>query len=562
MTTSAASSRSDAPDNFSEWSLEDARAGIKGLVDDNADTNKKFVDGDHWQDGDGWVGPHPSSDDEGSSDVMAEIRNAFVSRNVIGEVVERHASFVVGKEPRWALVLRRPLEDGKEPSEAEQSMIDEAEAALTQWWDARRAHTIIQNLARMATWAARGTLRLYVPKGKLTTSKDGEKTVTTITATDLADALSKIWPDLPDHDQAAVVENPDTKEDCGVFLFGSDDPNKPSEIAELSYLDGEKTIIRIVGSKEDEQSFPLSLGKRLTMFQIERPLLISQQIQEAQRALNLAATMIPRNVITGGFLERVLLNAQMPGRWELDEKGNRTRFIPEPFATGAGTTAFISGLETFDQSTGKTSVSTPDVRYREPIPVTSSVDAKTEHYKDILEESKQGHIISGTDSKLGWKSREQLRADSDKALELTKVEIEAAGRWLLETVLAMAEAFMNAPGKYTNTLRAEFVCLASSGPISIDERKENRESAKDGFLSRETAMERNGVDDVDAELTRMAAEPDARADLAVKQATALKTLTDAGATIAGAAKFLGIPEERALLLLGTDDGNPPKPLEQ
>lgn len=556
---------------FADWTFEEAKEQVGTAVDDLLvpttqttiaslgngqrrnliEVNELFVLGDHWQDGNGWVGPHPQPDEDGFTETMNEIEQAFVSRNVIGEVVERHTSFLLGAEPRWGLVPRRAMEEGKEPTSEEQALIDEAEAALTIWWDARRIHAILQDLARQVVWASRSAFRLYVPPGMLTAAERSGRSVTTISAKTLDEALAKLWPDHPSYAQATVYEDEDTKQQLGIFLFASDDE---LDHAELSFVQGQKTIIRQMsdrGNREIDSEVSLPLGGRLPMYEITRPLLITEQIQRAQRALNLAASMLPRNVVTGGFLERVLLNAQMPGRWETDPKGNPTKFVPSEYHTGSGSTNFITGVQYKDEE-GKTILATPDIRWREPIPVQPAVDAKNEHYRDILEEAKQGHIIAGTDPKLGWKSREQLRADSDKALGLTKTPTEQCGRWLLETALAMAEAFMGAPGRYTSVLRAEFSCLASSGPLSIDERKENRESAKDGFLSRATTMERNGVEDVDAELGRMAGEPDARADLAVKQASALKTLTDAGASLEGAAQFLGIPEDRAKLLITTD----------
>lgn len=554
----AARTAAAAAKTFEVWTLDDARGAVTSASGDDTElieTNELFVDGDHWQDSDGWVGPHPQPGDDGFDETMTEIEKAFTSRNVISEVVERHTSFVLGKEPRWSLVPRRPLKEDEEPSNEEQTLIDEAEAALTMWWDERKLHAVLQNLVRQVLWAERSAFRLYVPSGMLTRREAAQgRTVTVVRATKLEEALAKLWPDHPSYDQSTVVEDPDTKLLCGVFLY-SGNVDGSIDSAELSYVLGEQTVIRQVGETDDRE-FRLNLGRRLPMYEITRPLLITEQIQRAQRALNLACSMLPRNVVTGGFLERVLLNAQMPGHWEKDTDGNPTRFVPEAFATGAGTTAFVSGIEVTDEL-GKRSLTSPDVKWREPIPVDASIAAKQEHYKDILEEAKQGHIIAGTDSKLGWKSREQLRADSDKALQLTRTPTESAGRWLLETALAMAEAFMGQPGKYTGKLRAEFMCLASSGPISMDEAKDNRDASNGGYLARATAMERNGVDDVDAELSRINNEVGARIDLAVKQAEALLKLTQAGASLAGAARYMGIDEERARLLLAgdTDDGD-------
>jgi hypothetical protein len=84
--------------------------------------------------------------------------------------------------------------------------------------------------------------------------------------------------------------------------------------------------------------------------------------------------MLPRNVVTGGFLERVLLNAQMPGYW-VDANGNRTtdinarkKFVALPYKAGAGTTNFVRGMDYLDAKTGETKVTDPQIQWREPSP--------------------------------------------------------------------------------------------------------------------------------------------------------------------------------------------------
>jgi hypothetical protein len=86
------------------------------------------VEGDHWQGGEGWVGPAPKQGDEGYAEVMKLIERAFVSRNAVLEVLERHELAVVGTEPSWGFTVRRPLEEDEERKPEEQALIDEAES--------------------------------------------------------------------------------------------------------------------------------------------------------------------------------------------------------------------------------------------------------------------------------------------------------------------------------------------------------------------------------------------------------------------------------------------------
>jgi hypothetical protein len=88
---------------FDTWTLEQAKkavaigADIKPLVEQAI----LFYQGDHWQNGAGWVGPRPMAGEEGEAEILSMIQLGFVSRNVIKEIVDRHARGVVGFEPAW-----------------------------------------------------------------------------------------------------------------------------------------------------------------------------------------------------------------------------------------------------------------------------------------------------------------------------------------------------------------------------------------------------------------------------------------------------------------------------
>lgn len=507
--------------------------------------NRAFVFGDHWQGGYGWIGPMPQSNDPGYAETFAEIYRGFTSRNVIGEVVFRHTSGVVGREPRWGLALKRALATDEVMTTQEQALIDEAEALLTQWWDMRRVHEWMQRYVTTLLYAGRATLRLYVPDGLL----DGVTDAITgaarrvISAATVEEALSKIWLDHPLPEQATVAIDEDTQQQAGVLLYEvgvkSTGLGSPERRSEITYADGDTTVVRILVG-EEQTEYRLDFGGHLTMFESRRPALITPQAQESQRALNLALSMLPRNVVTGGFLERILLNAQMPGEWITDPSTGQKRFHPEPYYAGAGTTNFVQGVQ-YEQD-GKTVLANPSVHFRDPVPVTASIDAKKSHYEDILEETRQAHVLMTNDLRASGKSREQGRADFEADLTLTKSHAESVGRWVIITVLAMGEALAGTPGKYTKQLRATFACQIDTGPLDAQERAAN-DASVGKTLSRETAMERNGVVDVDAELQRMNAEPAAQIALVTAQATAIKTLTDAGAGLVAAAVVADLGED-------------------
>jgi hypothetical protein len=479
--------------------------------------NKRLYDGDHWLDGGGWIGPRPSSGEDGYQSVLLEIRRAFISKNVIREVVDRHVGGVIGQEPVWRFALRRPLgtvdevqEDGtikavdEQPTEDEQALLDEAETALTEWWDSRGAHGVVQDVAAILLLARRGALRLFVPSGLLINGR--------VPRGDLAQSLRRIYVHAPDPTQATIITDSATQQQAGVYIYSDDDKADRAELIALD--DNGRTVIRILGTETQDAAEPLDLGGRLTMYEMKRAALITPQVRQQQALLNMACTMMGRNVVLAGFLERILLNVQLPGVYE--GEGAARRFVPDPFRVGAGTTNALMGATYIDEQ-GITRMATPSVVYRDPVPVVTFKDTKLDAYMSILEETDQLHALISGDATASGESRKQARADFEMSLLDTQAQINRAGRWLLETLLAMASAFAGQPGHFAE-LRAVFECRIDAGPMSGDDQLQVRENVMAGLLSEETGMSRIGVEDVDAEKERIASEREARMARAPKVA--------------------------------------------
>jgi hypothetical protein len=533
------------------------------------EVNRRFFQGDHWQDGAGYIGPRPQPQEAGATDTMNEIALLFTSQNAIREVTLRHALGAVGKAWQWGYSPRRAVAEDEEPTPDEQMRVDEASRLMTDWLAARKVRTLLQDAVTTLLLAERSAIQLTVPAG-LAEEVNG---TTVVRANSIEEALAKIWPAHPMPEDATVVTDPDTKLEAAVWTFeapkgdgaadGAADNDEEAETVEyagICYLDRDgTTVMRIVRNDADDdaadaadankqpQTSPLPLGGRITMFEMHRPALITTQVQQAQRALNFALTMVPRNVTTGGFLERFVLDGMMPGHWEVDAEGRKTgKWIENPFYVGAGTTNFIQAAEsetTDSQGNTVTTRGNPSVVFRDPIPPDASLAAKDAHYQSILEETGQLHrILSGTAQASG-KSRIQARAEYLSTLQTTQPEAESALRFILDTALAMAEAIAGTPGYYTDLIRADASCVLDAGPMSPEERT-GIEASVGKTLSTETAMAMLGVDDVDAEKARMMADPQARASLGLSIGNALVALTTAGASIEGAAKFLGIEPQQ------------------
>lgn len=488
------------PSPFETLDITEAKKLLKPYAPPaEADAARRFVDGDHWQAGTGWMGPRPAANQPGYAETMAEIARAFVTKNAVGEAVNRHRAGVVGKPPAWRLTVARALVANEETTSAEQALIAEAEAALTSWWDTQGVAEALQAAVTALLCAGRVSLRLFVPPGLL--DEAGR-----LPPGDLPAQLARVAVEVvAETGAAAVVRDADTRAQAGLLLSveGSE------ERLELSFVgDDGATVLRIVGATSQEVTLPL--GGRLLLHDLIRAPLITTPIISQQKLLNLAYTMLGRNVVLGGFLERVLLNAQLPGEWTTDSLGRQT-FVPRPLRFGAGSVNAIQGAEIRDEATGELKgYATPSVVYRDPVPVTTFAETRDIAYHAILEETRQTHALLSGDAGASGVSRQQATGDFLDSLAETAPQVERAARWLLETALSLAAHFAGQSGRYLD-LRAVVSCALSAGPVTSEDVAQVISLVEAELLSRETGMARAGVDDTDAEAQRIQAEREARA---------------------------------------------------
>lgn len=548
------------PNWFRTLDLDGAEDLIEKRRPEALETNRAFFEGDHWQDGDGWIGPMPSQNEEGYQEAHGQIKAAFTSRNVIREVIERHETGVVGRSPSWNIVPKEgdTKEAGEEegPSDEMEDKIQEATDLLRAWWDDKEVHEVIQKAVDTALYAERAPLRVFVPRGLL---ENGQ-----VPSGDVAEQLDRIYVDHVDPEVATVYEDPDSRAEISLVVYEVEEGDPTSaasetvERAEVSFVrDGDgRTVIRAFGrrvrgtsegpAEGEPQEFEAAMGGRLPVFEIERSALINEQVRQAQKALNLANSMIPRNVVTGGFLERVLLNAQMPGEWEVvNEETGEKRWKPDPVEFGAGRVQWLQGIETETQE-GDERITTPQIEYRDPVPIDASEDAKRSHYQDILEETDQAHILMSGEATPSGRSRREARADFARSLRRTQSPVESAVSWVLETVLAMAEHFAGTAGRFTEELRVSAEAQIDLGETPPDEQQVVAGHADRGLLSRQTAMARIGVDDPEAELRRLESQDDSQLDLRERQAEVIRAYKTAGLDLMTAARLAGFSEEEAV----------------
>jgi len=522
------------PRTYDQFTFQDALSVLGRLDDAQAKINQDYYAGNHWRKGDGWIGPRPSLNEPGqtASTVWGEIEKSFISKNAIKEVVNRHRDGVIGREASWSFTVRRPLgtttdAQGKtteeQPTADEQKLIKEAEAALTEWWDRRFASgdemvmkAMQEAAARMLT-AGRGVLRLFVPETELAEVEETHDLVIPQVAT-LEEALDMIYLHAPALAVAGVHLGQDTLQPLGVFTYQINEPEEresETQKVELHFLDEQKkSVIKILSAGEGpdpqnpQDAAALDLGGNLQMYQMKRDRLVTEQVVQNNNLINMALTMLGRNVVQGGFLERILLNAQLPGTIEVDKDTGQQTIKPTPFKVGPGTTNRLMGAPIYGDPTDPTRITgytTPSVVYRDPVAVDTFKATAEVGYVNILDETCQLHALISGDATASGESRIQALGDFLKSLLQTKSQIDAAGRWLLETALAMASEFTGQPGRFAS-LRAVFDSQIDAGPIPADQQQQILNQVDKKVMSRQTAMSRLRIEDPDAELQQIAEE--------------------------------------------------------
>lgn len=530
--------------DFEGMDYETAVREIRALADPVYLTAREFYEGDHWQGGDAWVGPHPAPDEDGDV-AWKEIEEGLVAHPALEEIVNRHRDAVVGQEPFWSFVPRRPMEPKEQPTAEEQTLIDELEAMLTEWWDDHDALDVFQLATEDLCLGGRGIGRLFVPEGQLAVTQAGDSVVP---EGPIDEQMERIWPTFIPADEGAVPRDPLTMQRFGIFLYEVENvlSGGVTKYAELTYLDADKqtrirTTSQFGGTTEEVTPMEMTwdLGGRLTMFEMQSKALITEPILANQKLLNKTGTMLSRNVDLGGFLERVILNGQLPGKWVEDDDGNKT-FVADKFELGAGTTNQVIGIQTGVKDDGTAVISDARIQYRDPVDVTCFKETMGIAYRTVLTAARQLHVLIAADANASGESRKQARDDFSKSLKRTKTRLDRFGRWMLETTAQMAATLAGDPRRF-DKLRCVFNTQLDPGPISADDRAATLNEYEAKVRSQEGTMAILGIDDTGAEQATIAAE-----EAAAAKAAASAPMNDLQKTALERAK-LGLAADKAAL---------------
>lgn len=521
-------------ENTQNMTLETAQKLLVGRVTAGHKANKQFLDGEHWQEGEGFPALPPLYVDN-RQQIIDTIQKAFTSENVIGEIVERHLDGVIAREPDWNLVdMTAPESETGEKSEIEttkEKKLKETVNALVEWWNSRNMLEMLREALAMALTQEKCVVRAYVPPGFVDDSGNIKKQA------NLSDALKMIQFEVLPADVAGVFHDKERFEPFGVFVIGEDNDKK----VELTFLDEEgntrlrvfeeqsllewskKTLSQIAAYMELDDSEglpeiePLNLKGNLLMFELSRKALIDEQMRSQQRQINLTWTMSGKNIVIAGSRERYFVNTQKPKKSVITTgtDGSTKRTVQDAALNVGGSSATFLGGQPIYQGEGEdrklVGYATANVIIVDPVASKNFHEQRAELKLAMLGGARQSHIQLNDLAAVSGISKQEGRAEFEKSLKRSKGTLDALGRWILEVAMRFAAAHSTrGTGKGATTLekefekfRVDFNAIVDAGAPDPEQTKEDREDVKEGLMSIETYHARRGIEDPDAENERL-----------------------------------------------------------
>lgn len=286
--------------------------------------------------------------------------------------------------------------------------------------------------------------------------------------------------------------------------FGGDVAN----VAEITFVeknnDKAETVFRVIHEDGRTQEARFEMGGRLPVYEMQSDPLITTQIRQNQFQLNRSLTMMGHNVDLAGFLERVVFNAEQPvnsGDAGDEDEDTDTVRVPNYIKIGSGYTTFLNGISYTDEA-GNIKIANPSIVYRDPVSPEPLIAAIKRSYQNMLQEAQQMHVLISGDVPVSGEARRQAMADFVMSLLESRPVVEAALRWVIETALSLAAAFLGTPGKY-DELRAVADVRMEASPLMAEDMRMILGAVAQRLMSKESAMIRFGIEDPEAERQRI-----------------------------------------------------------
>ena len=511
--------------DFANYSFEDANE-VFGLLKtriDETQSNRDFIKGDDWQDGEGWVGPQFEGSTDVSRNLRQEIKREFASKGSIRGVVRRKVRGVIGRVPNWLISSRNAPDNNSQVSSDIEERIGEAQIILNEFWKHSKAHRILKRWVTDYEVSGYSTIRL------LFSQKNTEVDI----AQTFQDAVKQLQLINEEIGQAVIVFDKETLDrasfvryetDGKVFIemcyinvdgftvFKKFSQNDGKEFAKKAGLN--ELAKNIKDQQNTSSELELPLNEKLLVFALDGEAMVSNSMRSQQRIVNKASTMLSHNLDQDGYRAKKIINALPPGEYQTNAEGQRV-FVPNPsgIRVGAGSVEYINGLPVITKEGGNdthkitTTYTTPGIFESQPIDVKSFIDSGTDAAEAILEEADQKHVSVSGDANASGESLKQQRHSYIASLEETKSLFDDEASDIFETVLASVAYLMGDEERYAD-LQVTVSAILNPGPVSSEDRRAAQDEFKNGIRTLESTMEETGITDPDAMKAKIAQEPE------------------------------------------------------
>jgi hypothetical protein len=421
-----------------------------------------YYAGETWQ---YWIGPKPPAD---AQNVLAleELRRVFQQSNKVRECCDRVINGLVSKPFQWEIVSEAG--DATENHGAELlvrewlSWVDEQSMSI----NGVTASPLWEVVRDLVVWGE-GYLRMWMP-ARLSESMEPYQKI-------LLSRVAPSWVTVKADKEGFIEE----------FSIAT------ANGLERQVLDRAGNLT--VQTRDGEATYQGI--KTWFVFRMAGQGLITEDVISAQNSINLARTMEARSLIQNGFVERVLLNAQLPGQWVADDNSpNGQRFRPDPngLRTGAGMTSFVQGNPLYNEMGQVSGYTNPSVSYNDPAPLDSYAQSVAGSSEIIYHAMGQGHLLA-SDSQMSGVARQVLRQDA--LLKISQYE-----RVIVSALEKALTTFLRYSG--FEGLRVSVGLRKAINFVSPEEKNAIIAEYNTGLISKATAIAMIGtVDDVDAELS-------------------------------------------------------------
>jgi len=470
----------------------------KGTAETYRDARKMY-DGDHWLGGSGWVGPSLNTTNPLYQESMAYIQQLFTAQNAIKEIVDREVTATQPLTPSISFVLKRNVSEDDPVTQEERDELELITSTFLKWYKEKKIGKQVESAAANAALAGRSGIRFVFPASML--QSDG-----TIPSADINTFWRYIFAHEMNPNSYTIVQDPYSLENIGIYSYkvADIDGKNEQEYIERTYIAEDGTTVIETATKDKPwtgNDASVELGGNIVHHEMKRDPLITQTIIQLQKSMNLAITLMARNALLAGFLERIFLNAQPPMETIVDDKGIE-REVPTKLRLGANSVSFITGIPVENDETGELSYTEPKAFYHEPTDVNNFIALKNELYSSILQEVHQSHALLTTQVKIPGESRRQARSEFRTAAEITATQVAETLSWLGSMFLGYSDLIANT--SYMEKYKPSVNAVVEIGDLPADVVKELIAMFEAEMISNETALRQYGIKNPTRELDLVA----------------------------------------------------------